>query len=132
MKLKLGNQQKSMYLIAAAILLAGLGSALFVYLTAENDLHGALGYEVIDGQVYSVAPGDSKMYIHDLELYGGKLNVMADEMMRWFAGLWRGKSLAFTIAVISIFISFGFFFVAGHMQPGSNPDILSKKQDNNV
>ena len=100
MKWKTANLQTRLYLISAIILLVGLGSAILIYLTAENDSYGILGYE------------DSKTYIHDLELYGGKANVLASEFMRWFGGLWHGKSLAFTVACITIFISFGFFFVA--------------------
>lgn len=52
------------------------------------------------------------MYLHDLELYGGKANLLADELMRWFAGLWHGESLAYTIGCITIFLSFGLAFVA--------------------
>ena len=100
MKWKITHLQTRFYLISAIILLVGLGSAILIYLTAENDSDSILGYE------------DSKMYIHDLELYGGKANVLANEFMRWFVGLWHGKSLAFTVACITIFISFGFFFVA--------------------
>jgi hypothetical protein len=51
------------------------------------------------------------MYRDDLELYGGKTSVLLDDFARWFAGLWHGKSLAFTVACITIFMSFGFFFV---------------------
>lgn len=55
------------------------------------------------------------MYKHDLELYGGKLNVLADQFMRWFAGLWHGRSLAFTVACITVVISLVFFFVAHNL-----------------
>jgi hypothetical protein len=34
------------------------------------------------------------------------------ELMKWFKGLWQGESLAYTVACIIIFISFGFFLVA--------------------
>ena len=116
MKREIPNLQTRLYLITAIILLAGLGSALLIYLRAGNDLQGVLGYEAAGGHVYPISPEDSKMYIHDLELYGGKLNVLADEFMRWFAGLWHGKSLAFTVACITIVTSLGLFFVAHAMQ----------------
>jgi len=103
MKWKITNLQTRLYLITAIILLIGLGSAILIYLTAENDSASVLGYE------------NSKMFIHDLELYGGKANVVANEFEHWFVGLWHGKSLAFTVACITIFISFGFFFVANHL-----------------
>ena len=59
-------------------------------------------------------PEDSKKYLRDMELYGGKANVLMDQFRRWFIGLWHGKSLAYTIAVISIFMSLGTFYVASH------------------
>lgn len=122
MKWKITNLQIRLYLITAIILLVGLGSAILIYLSAENDSDSASGYEAIGGYVYPMAPEDSKMYRHDLELYGGKANVLADEFMRWFVGLWHGKSLALTVACITIFISFGFFFVARHLQSDLKSD----------
>jgi hypothetical protein len=98
-----------------------LGSAIAIYLTAENDSESVLGYEVIGGNVYPIRPEDSKMYSHNLELYGGKANVFADELMRWFDGLWHGKSLASTVACLTILISLGFFFFARHL-PSSTRD----------
>jgi membrane-associated HD superfamily phosphohydrolase len=110
---KVTNQQKSRYLITAIILLVGLGSAILIYLTAETAPDSVLGNE----------PKYSKMYMHDLELYGGKANVLASEFSRWFAGLWHGQSLAFTVACITIFISFGFSYVASHLPSDLKPDV---------
>lgn len=107
--------------------MVGLGSAILIYLTAENDWDRVLGYEAEGGYVYPIAPEDSKMYRHDLELYGGKTSVLVDEFMRWFVGLWHGKSLAFIVACITIFISFGFFFVAHHLLS----DLKSDARDGN-
>jgi hypothetical protein len=55
--------------------------------------------------------------MYDLELYGGKAAVLADEFTRWFAGLWHGKSLACMGACIAIFISLGAFFAAANLSP---------------
>ena len=115
MKWKITNLQTCLYLISAIILLVGLGSASLIYLTADNSSDSVLGYE------------DSKIYIHDLELYGGKANVLANEFMRWLAGLWQGKSLAFTVACITILISCGFFFVANHMRSDLKSDARDEK-----
>jgi len=105
MKWKITTLQTRLYLISAITLLAGLGSAIYIYLTVENASDSFSGYEVLE----------SKRYIHDLELYGGKANVLANEFMGWFDGLWHGKTLAFTVACITIAISLGVFFVARHM-----------------
>jgi hypothetical protein len=71
-------------------------------------------------------PEDSKKYLRDLQLYGGKANVLMDELRRWFVGLWHGKSLAFTIACISIFVSFGVFYAANHLPPSLKSDVASE------
>ena len=122
MKWKITNLQTRLYLITALILLIGLGSSLLIYLTAEDDSNSVLGYEMAGGYVYPIGPEDSKKYIHDMELYGGKVNVLANEFLRWFVGLWHGRSLAFTVACITIVISFGFFFVARHLPPDLRSD----------
>jgi len=128
MKWETANQQTRLYLITAIILLVGLGSSLLIYLAAENDPDNVVGYEAVGGYVYPVMPEDSKRYIHDLELYGGKTNVLVNDFMRWFAGLWHGKPLAVTIACITLFISFCFFYIARHLPSDSKSDA---RDDNN-
>jgi len=108
MKWKIADLHTCLNLISAIILLVGLGSAILIYLKAENNSSAVLGYEEEGGSIYPIFPEDSKKYLRDLELYGGKANVLMDELRRGFAGLWHGRSLAFTIACITIFISFGF------------------------
>jgi hypothetical protein len=114
MKGKISDRRIYLNLIGAVILLGGLGSAILIYLTAENGSNNILGYVEGNGSPYPVTPEDSKKYLRDLELYGGKANVLADEFRRWFVGLWHGKSLAFTVACITILISFGVFYSAHH------------------
>ncbi|HXX81752.1 MAG TPA: hypothetical protein VEI46_09390 [Thermodesulfovibrionales bacterium] len=104
--------RKHLYLIAAIILLLGLGSSILIYFTAENASESVLGYE----------PENSKMYLHDLELYGGKANVLANDFMHWFESLWHGTSLAFTIACITVVICFGFLFVANRLPSYMKPN----------
>jgi hypothetical protein len=81
----------------------------------------------VNGTIYPIMPEDSKMYSHNLELYGGKLNVIMDDFRRWFLGLWHGKSLAFIIACTTIIISGGFFYVANH----STPPLKSDRSEDN-
>ncbi len=114
MRWKITNPKTLLYLNTALVLIVGLGGAILIDLAVENDSDRVLGYEAVGQYVYSIASEDSKMYKHDLELYGGERSVLVDEFMRWFAKLWHGKSLAFTVASITIFISFGFFFVGKH------------------
>jgi hypothetical protein len=101
-----------LYLIGAAILLAGLLGAGSIYLTAADDQGDALGYEFIDGQAYAIHASDSKMYRRELERFGGKAAIFADDLNRWFSGLWHGKRLATTVAVLATLLAL-FFFRAG-------------------
>ena len=114
-------------LIGAIILLTGLGSAVFVYLTADSGPGGAAGYEVSGDNVYPLSPENSRMYAHDLELYGGRAAVLANEFRYWFVGLWHGKKLALTVACIAVFISACLFFVARH----SSSDLPARVQNEN-
>ena len=118
MNWKTANLQKRLYLIAAAVLLIGLGSSILIYLAASDAPEDMLIYEF----------EHSKLYRHDLELYGGKMNVLASEFMNWFEGLWHGKSLSLTVACITGVISLGFLFVAYHLT--SDTDSVAHDKDN--
>ena len=88
--------------ITSAILAAGLGSAALLYRAAMAPAANPLGYE----------PLDTKRYLRDLEVVGGKANVVGAEFQRWFEGLWHGRSLASTVAVLTVLLALGFWFVA--------------------
>ena len=126
MKWKITDLHTCLNLISAIILLVGLVSAMLIYRTAENNVSGVIGYEEEGGSVYPIMPGETKKYLRDMELYGGKANVIADELRRGFVGLWHGKSLAFTVACISILISFGVFYAATHLPSSVNSDVPSE------
>ena len=128
MKWKTTNLQTRLYRISVIILLVGLSSSIWIYLTAEHASESVLGYEIAGENAYLVTPANSKKYVHDVELIGGKAAVLADEFGRWFVGLWHGKSLAFTVACITIFTSLGFFFVARTSLSGLEAD--ARDQDN--
>jgi len=123
MRWEIPNLSICLNLLGAIILLVGLGSALLIYQRARNDSYGVLGYEDVDGTVYPIMPEDSKQYLRDLELFGGKANVLADEFRRWFVGLWHGKSLAFIIACTTVIISFGSFYAANHLTRHAKSDV---------
>ncbi len=126
MKWNILDRRTCLNLIGAIILLVGLGSAILIYRTAENASNDVLGYEQGSGSVYPVSPGDSKKYLRDMELYGGKANVLVDEFRRWFVGLWHGESLAFTVGCITIFISSGIFYAANHPPSGLESDLTKR------
>jgi hypothetical protein len=121
MKWKNTNLRQGLYVLSAAILLAGAVGAALIYWTALNANSDA-GYEVSGGFIYPGPAENSKRYIHDLQLYGGNAAVLADEFMRWFTGLWHGTSLAFTVAFISLFLAFVVFVVSNNVPSGLRSD----------
>jgi hypothetical protein len=94
--------QTRFYLCGAVIMVAGLGAAAVIYLAAGVVPEGLPDFD-IEG---------SRRSLRDLELYGGKTNVLVAEFMAWFGGLWHGQTLAYTIASITVVISCALFYVA--------------------
>ncbi len=88
--------------LTGGLLATGLGSAILIYLVAAPAAPNPLGYE----------PEDTKRYLRQLEVVGGKANVVATEFQRWFEGLWQGRQLAFTVAWLTVILALGFWFLA--------------------
>ena len=46
-----------------------------------------------------------------MEVYGGTANLLATELRLWFASLWHGERLAYTVAVLTLVAAwaYGFF-----------------------
>jgi hypothetical protein len=122
MKSKPLSLQTRLNVVAAIILLLGLSTAISIYLTTESVSDSSLVQQF----------EHSKRYRHDLEVMGGKANVLADRFYRWFTGLWRGPSLAILVACLTISISSGFFFVAYHLPSDPRPDARSKNHQDGV
>jgi hypothetical protein len=80
--------------LSIAILVAGFVSAIAIYIRAGAKPENPLGYD----------PLDTKKYVRDLEMYGGKANVLATQIREWFVGLWHGTNLAFTVAVLTVLL----------------------------
>jgi hypothetical protein len=96
--------------VLAAIVIVGLGAALLIFLLAGSPAANPLG-----------EPGDSKTYVHDMLLYGGKTNMVMAEFMEWIGSLWHGKRMAITITVLTLLVAaaFHYFFA-----PLPDPDGL--------
>ncbi len=92
---------KRYYIVTSAILVTGFGSAAAIYLTAAD------------------APDDpcaefekSKKFAYELERMGGKAALAAHDFNSWFAGLWRGEALAYTVAAVTVIIAAVYYFIA--------------------
>ena len=45
---------------------------------------------------------------------GGKVAILSLQIQQWFFSLWHGRSLAYTVAVISLLLALAFWFLAAH------------------
>lgn len=106
-----------LYLFAAVILLVGTTGSALLYLTAEKTSDSPVLNDFLH----------SKKHRHDLELMGGKANVLVDRFCRWVEGLWQGESLACIVAGLTLLVSLGFCFVAYHVPPSRSA--LSRGRD---
>lgn len=106
--------RRRLYAACALVLVAGLSCAGWIWVKAGDgpDLSGAYQIIVVNGVPQAIAPNESKAYVRDLQRYGGKMAVVFDDINRWFAGLWHGKSLALTVAFLAVFVSFALYFIA--------------------
>jgi hypothetical protein len=129
MKMKFPERRTRLNLIGAFILIIGLTSAAWIY-------HGAVqaarqAEYANEGRIIEM-PENTKKYRHDLELYGGKANVMMADFVRWLSGLWQGKSLAKFIAFLSLVIASAFFYTATHPPIPPESETGSKNQNENL
>ena len=107
--------QARLRLAGAVILLVGLPAAALVYRSAVTDYDSA----------YVKMLNNTKKNEYDMELIGGKANILASELRDWFGSQWHGKTLARTLTVLSVGGSLACFFVAhrlNYLPPGHKPD----------
>jgi hypothetical protein len=104
-----------------AILLAGLTASLAIFLTARPPAPNPLGYE----------PEDSKQYLRNMEVYGGRSNLIASEVREGFASLWHGKRLAYTVAVITLLAAWAFHYFSIPLSPEAGEEVASSAPTGN-
>jgi hypothetical protein len=95
----------------AAILVTGLLAAALIYAVADDDKDREIATEIASG----------RMYQHNLELMGGKLGAVMADVNDWFASLWHGKRLAYTVAALAVATGAVCFWVAHLMSDRIEP-----------
>lgn len=83
-----------------AILAAGLSLSLYVFLSRTDEAEPMLELQ------------SSKKFVREVELYGGKANLVAIELTEAIASVWHGRSLAYVIAVVSLGAAAGCLYAA--------------------
>ena len=84
------------------LLVLGLSAALVVFATAGPDEETLLST-------------DQRAYDYNVERLGGKATLFAIHVDQWFSSLWHGRSLALTIAVLTLAFSSVGLWLAGRV-----------------
>jgi hypothetical protein len=99
----LTRAQIRLYAAGYVVLAAGFGCSFWAYRVAVSD-------ELGDSLMAQAR--DTKGYQGQMEYLGGKANVLGNDISSWFIGLWHGRHLAYTLAVLTIAIAVACFYVA--------------------
>jgi len=102
-KQRLTRAQVWLYLTGYLVLVSGSLGSVWAYRRAAQDDVG----DAIIASAY-----DTKKYQDQLERYGGKANILATEIQQWFVGLWHGRHLAYTLALLTLFAALACFYAA--------------------
>ncbi len=109
--------QRRLRALGAVILVVGALAAIAVYSrTAPED---EAQYLFDSGTQLS---GNARRYENEMKNIGGESNVLAAELRDWFGGLWRGRKLAGTLAVLSLGGSLACFLLAHLLNYPPAPD----------
>jgi hypothetical protein len=81
------------------VLCVGMAAALTIYARADPEPED------------DAWPTYTKRYERQMEVYGGKANVLAGRLREWFEGLWHGRALGYTVGSLSILCA-GMVYIA--------------------
>lgn len=106
---------RRLQLLGVAIIVVGLVAAFFNWHSQDvierqararqtNELAGAAAAEPLP-------PDDSRRYTHDVEMYYGKTGMLVDSWTRVLESWTHGKRLSVVIAIGSLAVAGGCFFV---------------------
>jgi hypothetical protein len=95
--------QVRLYVAGYVILIAGtLGSAWAYHVAVVDELQDSLAAQA----------RNTKDYQGQMEYIGGKANVLGSEMTAWIVGLWHGRHLAYTLAILTLLAASLCFYIA--------------------
>ncbi len=97
------SDQQKINRISAGLLLVGLGSAVLIYAFAPVET---------SDDPWRTDPLNQRRYTRQMQVIGGKANLLSADFIDWFAGLWHGRNLAGTVAVLTVVATGGYRFVA--------------------
>ncbi len=100
---RLTRAQVRLYAAGYAILAAGSACSYWAHRVAVSDELG----NALMAQAH-----DTKGYQGQMEYLGGKANVLGNDITSWFVGLWHGRTLAYTLAVLTLASALVCFYIA--------------------
>ena len=107
---------------SVAVAVVGLLGSVLIYVSAGEDTDENVQIVIVDGKTYKVPLASTKTYQRELRRIGGEAAVLFDDINRWFAGLWRARTLAIITACITIVVSAGLFLAAREIPSGPHSD----------
>jgi hypothetical protein len=106
-------------LLGLIVLIAGISSAASIWLAQDRiDRQANAG---ATNATEPLSPEDSRRYTHDVELYYGETGMLMEKWKRWIHEMTQGKPLADTIAVASLILASGLFYVASNRNRPTQP-----------
>jgi len=113
--------QKRLMICSVVVAVVGLLGAVLIYVTAgDDDADENVQVVIVEGKTYKIPLDSTKLYRRDLQRAGGDAMVLFDDIIRGFSSLWHGKSLAITMAAITVLVSGGLFLAARSMGADSD------------
>jgi hypothetical protein len=100
---RLTPAQVRFYAIGYAVLAAGSVCSYWAYRVALRDEMG---------DALMAQARNTKGYQGQMEFIGGKANILGSDITRWFVGLWHGRNLAYTLAVLTLACALLCFYIA--------------------
>lgn len=91
-----------LYLIAAAVFVAGLIACVLIVAFAPPDPD--MSY-LTDGADMPVPKDVNRQYQFQIERISGKEGLLAAQFNDWFAGLWQGRQLGYTVLCIAAIVA---------------------------
>ncbi len=107
MSMQASDRASRMRLASKVILIVGIAAGVAIFLRASLATADPAGLQL----------DDTKQYMRQMELYGGKANVMASDLREWLGSLWHGKRLGATVAVLSALAAGAVRFAAIPLPP---------------
>jgi hypothetical protein len=95
--------QRKINLVSTGLLVLGLAGAVLLYAFAPPE-------EPDDP--WRTDPLGQRRYTRQMQVIGGKTNLLSAEFIDWLAARWHGRNLAYTVAVLTVAVTSGYRFVA--------------------